>query len=298
MRATVEGLIGNWRLCLDYAGQAERIFRNECIGAAWERTTVSSYVFSSRTMLGDWTTNAAEMPAFLDQARSRGDLYAEVTVSLVSGAYIQYLVEGRPDDAENVILERLASWPGRDFDIQRLYALQGLVNLDLYRGNPDRAWKRICDAWQVVERSGLLRLTLIDVFTEEARARAAIALAAQGSAGRQGHLAAARNVARRLMRCKAKYACGLAHMLNAGIASVEGDLTTARKHLRDAESGLKRAQLIPWLAVARLSLSSFSQDAESQQMYEAGMAWMNAQQIRKPACLARMLYPSQSLRMH
>ena len=296
MWATIEGLNGNWRRCLEHASRSESLFRTRCVGVAWELATATSYLFTARTMLGEWTVNAAEMPSFLERARDRGDRYAEVTINLVSNSYAQYLVEDQPDLAEAAIEERLASWPrGEDFDIQQFYAFQSLINLDLYRGNPRRAWDRIRATWPAVERSGLLRITLMRTFLEDARARAAVALAPlAGPAERRRLLAVARRASRRLFRCKARYASGLACLLAAAIASIEGNVSGAKLHLQEAELSFERNDMIPWLATTRLALSEYLPDPDREQKIEAGMAWMNSQKIRRPQCLAKMLFPGTS----
>ena len=80
----------------------------------------------------------------------------------MSAGYAQFLTEDRPDDGEAAILKRLAEWPRTDsFNLQQMYGLQGLVNLDLYRGKGGAAWERISQGWRAVERSGLLRITLL-----------------------------------------------------------------------------------------------------------------------------------------
>jgi tetratricopeptide (TPR) repeat protein len=294
--ATIEGLNGNWRRCQEHATRAEFLFRTRCVGVAWELATVSSYLFTSRTMLGEWKVSAAEMPVFLEQARSRGDRYAEVTISLVSASYAQFLMDDQPDAAEADILERLASWPRGDaFDVQQLYAFQSLVNLDLYRANPRTAWNRIASIWPAVERSGLLRITLIQTFLEDARARAALALAPlAGEAERRRLIGVAKRASRLLFRCKARYAPGLAHLLAAGVALFEGDTSRATVHLLEAESSFERSETIPWLAITQVALASCPEAPGREHKLEAGMAWMNSQQIRRPECLVRMLFPSAS----
>jgi len=296
MWATIEGLNGNWRSCLEHASRAESLFRTQCISVVWELTTVTSYVFTSRAVLGEWTRNTTEVSEFLQRARDRGDRYAEATISFVSASYTQYLIDDQPDLAQKAIVERLATWPrGEDFDIQQFYAFQGLINLDLYQGNPRTAWSRIETTWPAVERSGLLRLTLMWTFLEDARARTAIALACiAAGAERQRLLDVAKRSSRLLFRSRARYASGLAHLLAAGICLVEGSVSAARPHLLEAESSFARNEMIPWLAITRLALSEYLPDSEREPKFEAGMAWMNAQQIRRPECLTRMLFPAAS----
>ena len=140
-----------------------------------------------------------------------------------------------------------ASWPrGEAFDVQQFYALQSLVNLDLYRANPQTAWKRIVDTWPQVRGSGRLRLTLMQTFLEDARARVALALAgvSEGSERRRW-MGIAERASRMLLRSKAAYAPGLGHLLAAGIAILNDDRAKTKAHLQDAEAIFARNELIP-----------------------------------------------------
>jgi hypothetical protein len=245
-------------------------------------------------MLGEWRQNAAEMPAALERARERGDRYTETMLSLVSAGYAQFLTKHMPDDGEAAILERLAKWPRTDsFDLQQMYGLQGLVNLDLYRGKGGAAWERISQGWRAVERSGLLRITLLRTFLEEARARAAIGHAREcGGTERRALLRVARRSAGWLVRSKARYAPALGHLLAAGVAAVEGNSSEMRTNLAAAEAGFERTETVPWLAATRLAMAEFAADSSMKERAESGMEWMNSQEIERSECFTRMLFPA------
>lgn len=297
MSATIEGLNGNWRRCLEEATRSEAVFKSQCLGVAWEISTVSTYLFTSRTMLGEWAENSLRLFEFLQWARARGDRYAEVTISFVSASYTHHLAADRPDLAEREIHDHLDAWPrGEQFDIQQLYAFQSLVNLDLYRGNSRSAWDRVCVMWPKVQSSGLLRLTLLQTFLEDSRARAALALAQLVEGDERKRLTGiARRVSRLLFRSKARYAAGLAELLEAGIALIEGRSQEVAPHLRKAERSFERSEVIPWLAVTRLALSELLKGTEQEETLQAGLAWMKSQNIRRPECLTRMLFPLSSI---
>jgi len=297
MWATIEMLGGNWRKSGQHAARSRQIFRERCVGVTWEVVTVTSFLLSSRTLTGDWQANARELPLLIQEARDHGDRYAEVTLRLVTGFYSSYLIEDKPDEAEAIIEQCAADWPRGEFDVQRHFAVQGLVDLDLYRGRAGRAWQRLRQVWPELERSGLLRLALIQSFAVAQRGRAALALAASDrmdGGERRRLLAVADGAARSLLRSQARYAPGLGRIIAAGAAWLRDDRDTARDHLRAAESELEAAELIPWLAVVRLALAKLLDGAAADRMREAGMAWMNSQQVRRPECLLRMLFPSAS----
>ena len=296
MWAVVEMLGGHWRVSQQHSERSRALFLDGCLGVSWELASVTTYVFTGRTLTGDWITNARLMPALLQQARDHGDRYSEVTLQLTTGYYGKFLIEDDPDGAEANVNRCLALWPVGDFDVQQLYAFQALVDLDLYRGRPDSAWRRVERTWPALSRSGLLRLTLLETFSRAMRARAAIALAATGHPSareRRRLLKIAAGEAKRLRRCKARYATGLALLIEAGAATVCGDRNAARILLLEAESDLEKSELIPWLASARIGLAGLLEgEAAAAAKLDQGMAWMKSQQVRKPDCLARMFFPS------
>jgi eukaryotic-like serine/threonine-protein kinase len=295
MWATLEMLGGNWRKSYTHACESRRIFEERCVGVAWELATAKSFLFTARTLTGDWAANAREIPELIREAHDRGDRYAEVTLRLVTGFYSSYFIDDQPDEAEAVIRQCLAAWPRGEFDVQQLYAFQGSVDLDLYRGRVDRAWQRVRQTWPDLERSGLLRITLMWTFSEAARGRAAIALAASEHSSadeRRQLLKIADRAAKRLISCKARYAPGLGWMLSAGAATLREDRPAAREHLARAESALAACDLLPWLATAQLGLAALIGGEAGEQKRQAGLAWMKSQQIRRPECIVRMLFPS------
>ena len=136
---------------------------------------------------------------------------------------------------------------------------------------------------------------MLEIFARSMRGRAALALAAISVAdpsNRQRLLAVAKDQAQILRRSKARYALGLACLLEAGVATVRGDRQGACDFLRHAAVELEKNELIAWLAVARLGLARLVEGEAADQSFRAGMAWMQEQQIRRPECLARMLFPS------
>lgn len=294
MSATIEGLNGNWKRCFEEATRSESAFRLRCIGVTWEVATVGSYLFTSRTMLGDWNENSERLSEFRAWARGRGDRYAEITISLVSAAYTHYLISDQPELAQTAIQDCLAEWPkSEEMDIQQLYAFQGLINLDLYRGDPHSAWNRVCTTWPAVQRSGLLRLTLLQTFLEDTRARAALALAAYcGGRERERLIRLAGHASRFLIGSKARYAPGLGRLLAAGIAALHNDKTRVVSNLRIAEAIFDATETIPWLAATRLAMSGYLEGSEKERARTAAMGWIKSQRIKNEERFAKMLFPA------
>lgn len=294
MWAVIELLSGNWRKGEEHAQTSLKIYGDECTGVAWETASVISHLCSTRAALGRWRQNALELPGLIRDSKDRGDRFAEVSLRLLTSAHLCQLIDDDPDGAEKAIEQTLALWPRRQFDIESLYAVISRVDIDLYRGESAAAWTRIQSCWRDVRLSGLLRITLIRVFAHDSRARAALAEAARAgvsAAGRDRLLGLVEQSARTLERCASDYPKGMAFAIQAGVAGLRQQPDVARQWLLQAEAKLAAAELAPWLAVTQLRLAALLEGAAAEQRQRAAMAWIRSQQIRRPECLVRMLFP-------
>ena len=198
------------------------------------------------------------------------------------------------DAGEEMIRNALAAWPRRQLDIETLYAVIALVQLDLYRGAPRRAWGRIQSVWRKARLSGLLLVTFLQVIAEDSRARAALALAADPETTLQDSrrlLSIVKATARRLERLPAPYAKGMAYALYAGEAHVRKTPDLERQYLAEAERMLEKAEFMPWLSIIRLRMAQLSEGASAESFRESGMAWMQSQGVVRPDRLVRVLFP-------
>ena len=293
MWSIIELLGGNWRASQDWAQKALEIYRTQCTGVAWEIATATNFLFTTRSLRGCWAENQREMPALAQEARERGDRYAEVSLRIMTSVYSCYIASDQPAEGEAMIDEWLAAWPHERFDMQKLSALTAMVEFDLYRGNAERAWNRIQASWPETNRSGPLMLTMFRNFTEAQRGRAALALAAITSSERRRKdlIRVARKMAEKLEKSPARYAAGLALLLRAGLAGIGGNRAETRRLLELAEGELESSDLTPWLAITRLRLADLQQGEQAERSRQAAMEWMEAQQVRRPECLAKILLP-------
>ncbi len=294
VEALIEVLSGNWSAASTLASRAIEIFRTRCSGAAWETTNARSALFSARAALGEWRANADESPILLRDADERGDRFSAVSLRLMTSFHTTYLINDEPDLGESAIGEIAALWPRQKVDLAKIYALESLVDLDLYRGWHEQAWQRVQAAWTDVSRTGMLRITLVRAIITEVRARAALAMAAkaQSPASKDEFLAIAEAIGDDLVRHQgAAYVRGLGFAILAGVAGVRGDESDERKRLLEAATHLEKGQMIPWLSVVRLRIAQLSTGEDARSFHASGMSWMNSQNIRKTECLVRMLFP-------
>jgi serine/threonine protein kinase len=292
MGAVMEMLGGNWRASQAYAGRATTTFRNQCTGVSWETATSTSFLFTSRVLLGDWLQNATELPSLVQDAEERGDRYTAVNLHFLTSFYSSYLLteNPRPREAVELVDRLISSWPHGRFDVQCLYASNSKADLHLFDNNPKAAWAQVESTWADIRRSGLLRLNLLRTFTYAVRGRAALALCVH--TGDRRLLRVVRECIRHLDRSNAQYAPGLALLLRAGVAKVERNSQGCLAFLQNAEKELQSCELIPWLAAARLGLAAIDPHSENaERARHAALEWMTAQNFRRPECLVNMFLP-------
>jgi len=79
--------------------------------------------------------------------------------------------------------------------------------------------------------------------------------------------------------------------LRAGVAALRGDLEHAAELCAVAIAGFEAAHMNLYAAAARRRLGQLMGGAEGAELIAAADRWMNAQRIKKPARLTRMLAP-------
>jgi hypothetical protein len=194
----------------------------------------------------------------------------------------------------DAVLER---WRRKSFDLQHWWALIGRTEIDLYSGRPDQAWKRLAEQWSALRWSFLLRVQYVLLESLHHRARAALALACegtQGAAGRRKLLRVAARDAARMKRQHMPWGDALADLTLAGIAAARGDSNGAMSLLRTAEAGFEGANMALYAVAARRRRGQLMGGAEGRALVEAADAWMAGQNILNHERMTAMLAPGQN----
>jgi hypothetical protein len=294
MTAIADNLGGRWRECLANASESIRIFRDRCTGVTWEISTATSFAFSSRWLLGEWTESARLLPGVIQEAAQRGDLYTNVTMHVVTGYHMLCLAENQPNKALEALDEARSQWKNPDFDVQRLYDMYSRVEIALYQGDAEAASRLVQETFPAAEQSQLLRVSLLGAYGFAVKSRSILASAVshpRDSVQRRELLREADGTSGRLDRMKAGYGKGWAALLYACSAISRGDRTRAAVHLESAERIFEGYSLAPWRAVARIRRGRLIGGAIGQALWKAGMAWMDAQQVKRADRLVETFSP-------
>ncbi len=223
-------LEGQWTVAQLECDRAETIFRDGCIGVAWELDTAHAFALWGLSHQGAVAELSRRWPILLDQARARGDLYAAMNLS----SYIMSIVRlaaDEPDTADRELRQTMSQWSREGYHVQHNDALWAVVQIALYRGDGTAAWNLIEQSWPALRRSLLLRVQFIRTSMNFLRARAALAAAVSLRRSQPARirplLAVARRAARQLERecmpCPSAYA----RLIRGAVTAIGGDTARA-----------------------------------------------------------------------
>ncbi len=278
---------GRFASALEHLATAERIFRDRCVGAAWELNAVRHFTLECFYYLGALERFRAEAAEGLKEANDRGSVYAATTLR-IGLANAVWLLGDEPARAQQETREAMAAWSAQGYHIQHWYQLIAETQIDLYQGDGERAYQRFVAGWPALRRSLLLQMQHTRIVAVHLRGRAALAggLAARGSE-RTERIRLARQCADRLRRGTG-WGGAMAALLYAGIAQAEGDAGEGAAWIRRAIDETGAHELALFKAAAQMAAGALGGDAATA---AAGETWMRDSGAKAPRALARMLAP-------
>jgi hypothetical protein len=284
-----DALEGRWQSALSLCDHAEGIFRTHCTGVMWELSTAQRFALWPLMFLGEVAEIGRRLPALIQEARERNDLYAVTNLSLVIRTFVR-LAGDEPERARRELRQVIDEWSQQGFHVQHMNRLFDEAQIDLYQGERRAAWERVTGQWPALARSHLLRVQQVRVFLLHLRARAALA-AAPAAAGPRPLLRAAERDARLLRRERIAWAEALAQLVSAGVAVARQDSGGARRLLEDAAGRLEAAGLRLHAAAARRRLGEQVGGSDGHRLVEQADAWMRGQGVRRPDRMTALLAP-------
>jgi eukaryotic-like serine/threonine-protein kinase len=291
MKGVAEWGVGRFRTGLEYTTEAEGILRERCTGVSWQIDTAQVFSMICMTSLGNLVELSQRHPAWLKEARDRGDLYATTTLRTFWGSNtLLALARHEPDRARADLDDAMSNWSRQGYHPQHYYALLSHTLLDLYTGQGAAAHQRITEGWTKLSRSLLLRVQGLAITAYHARASAALA-AAESSRDRGSLLRAAEKDAATLMKTKVAWSEPLAHSLEAGIAVLRGDKARARERLERAVAGFDASHMALHGASARWMLGALVGRGAGDAIAAKATEIFESQKIRRADRFSAMLVP-------
>jgi serine/threonine protein kinase len=314
--ATVEFTHGRWRACAQACEEADRIFRDECTGAAWERSTVATYHWFALAWLGELGELHRRLDDFIDDAELREDVFGLVE-AYTGQVVLAWLAADRVDLARERAEAGLArsteqpiggdrSWPEHSYRRQHYCDLMASTHVALYRGEPAGAWQAMIGQWKDMQSAFFITLRTVGLEIRFARARVGLAMAelfARDPELARGRLYALdRRLADEWNRGKLladvrkqvevfrkdgnRFGQPMGDLIEAGIEALEGRPDAARRLLDSAVRGFDAVDMALHRACARYALGELIGGDEGAEMQAVATEWMRGQGVVEPRRLA------------
>ena len=283
-------LLGRWREALTRLDRAIEVYRDQCVGVAWEASTTKTFALWSLYFLGRIADFMKRRPEITAEARERGDLFL-LTNACVGINNVYWLVLDDPDRADVEVDEAIAGWSHRDTHLQHYYVVLAHAQTALYRGDGAQARAIIDAKWSALSRAFIFKVEKVYLEALHLRARASLASARNTPTEAKRLLAHAAADARRIERSRAPWAQPYAHLIRAGIAASLGDVRSAIALLESAEKGFVTGEMGLYATVSRRRRGELLGNRAGQALVTEVDATMRAESIENPTRFAEMLAP-------
>jgi serine/threonine protein kinase len=268
---------------------AERVFRDGCVDAAWEISVAQVYQLIGFTLGARFGDAASKYEQWVQEASERGDLWGYAQLLTVGAACVKL---GR--DLPNEAAEDVRAAVGRfrnvdDLHMQHMFQLVASSYIELYRGVP-RGLDVIEQRWSQFKRHFFLDVRFARGTLYELRGRSRV-------------LAAKRRKDASLLRgadCDAKALLahgeqperGLAHLLLANTAMLRGQTERAAELLQKGTAELEPLGMELWSLSARSALGRLLGGDTGRALTREAEQMLGARGAKQPARIVGMVLPA------
>jgi tetratricopeptide (TPR) repeat protein len=278
-------LVGHWRKAAALCEQAAEILRDRCTGVLWEQSIAQRFMLSALLYEGEIAEVSRRVPNLLSTALDQGNVFA--ATDLRTRMNVIWLAADDPDKARNEVIEALKAWPHQGFHLQHYSSLLALVQIELYTGDSEVAWRHFEGQRRALQESLLLRLQVLRLEAKHLHARTALATASL----HPERLRVADSLARQIVKEQMPWAEPLAGLIRAGVAFQRGELGTTLTLLSDAAEQFEFCDMHLYAVAARRRIGQLQGDERGIALIKAADEWMGAQAIANPERMTRMLAP-------
>ncbi len=230
---------GRWRNTLSAAATAKAWIRRHTTGAWGELGFVEETELWGLAATGDFVTLVARQEAVAKRAIEQQDLYAGFGAR--SGlSNLAYLASDLPDRALAETERAVALWSKRGGHLQRMFDALARANVHLYARRPAEAAAVLAKLDAGMPRR-LLVPEPVPALMADVRLRVALARALAGGPAPDR---AERRLLRELTKGSREWAAGLAALLEAGLAEVDGNSSLAARRAEEAAGLLLAADMV------------------------------------------------------
>jgi tetratricopeptide (TPR) repeat protein len=283
---------GRWREARDQCGEAEEILRERCQGVAWELTTAMYFRLAAMTLLGQFDSLGALLPAAVREAEDRGDLYRLLGLQ-TSLTNMAWLAANAPDEAERQVEDGMRRWSRRGYQIQHYQAWFATLQILLYRGKGRDAMQLAEKGLDPLSRSFFLRIQFIRSMVMSLLGRVAFADARTRPVGERAPLlATARRSLRKLERERSAWASALARSLRGQLAFALDQREEALNHFAIATDALTAVELYLDAACARRAHGLLLGGEAGRMQVAEAERWMASERIGAVPSMFAMMLPA------
>jgi hypothetical protein len=244
----------------------------------------------SLAFLGELNEARRRMARLCAQAEDRGDLYIPVNIQ-TSMSITMGLVIGEPERARAICDRALAQWTQDGFHVQHWQAMVYRPDIDVYQGEPVRAYETFMAQIPALKKSLLLHAGFIRTTTFFVRARLALSTLDARPEWKGAKVTEARAMARRLRREHDRWAGVCAHMVTAAVENTLGDRGAAVASLRAAIAEAESTDTALYGFASRLRLGQLLGGDEGSALFEAASAALREQGCADPVRWASIYLP-------
>jgi serine/threonine protein kinase/tetratricopeptide (TPR) repeat protein len=280
-------LVGHWKESVELCERAVEVLRDQCTGVTWELTIAHRFMLSSLMFLGKIVEVSRRVPQLLSAALEQGNLFA--ATDLRTRMNLIWLAANDPDRARDEVIAALTTWPRKGFHLQHYSSLVALVQIELYTGDYEVAWKHLEGQVKPLEKSMLLRIQGLRIEAIYLRARLALASAAGDQ--REQRLRLAESLANNIAAEHMPWSNPLAMLIHAGLAKRRGDDSRAAALVSQAIEGFEASDMRLYVATARRRLGEIIGGDGGAELIKQADDWMNKQEIKNPAAVANLMAP-------
>lgn len=278
-------LLGHWKKSAVLCQQAAEVLRDRCTGVTWELNTAQRFWLSSLMYLGEIREVSRRVSSLVAAALEQGNIFA--ATDLRARMNLIWLAADDPVRARDEVIKALSDWSHEGFHLQHYTSLNALVQIELYTGDHEVAWKHIDSQWAPLQASMLLRTQILRIDAMHLKARAALATAGTN----QERLAVAESMADRIAKEEMHWSDPVVALIRAAIAKHRDNVPEVTAYLTEAIEGFIAADMYLYAAVARRRLGETLSGEPGKALIKEADHWMSGQTIRNPKALTRLLAP-------
>lgn len=283
---------GRFRPAMALMDQAEKLYRERCIGVGWDLATLRILTVEGAYSLGDLQRMSREFTQAMEDAGRRGDLYLQTCLGTASAPLLD-LLRDEPESCRQHVFQHLRNWRYPGFSHYQIIGLWRRAQSHLYEGQASLAHRCLHQEMPAQGKLILRFVQCLRINDLELRGRCAIAAATEDPSRRQTLILDAELQARKLAAEDAQWAHGLAAILRSGIAAVRGgpQAPAAMHELCQAETLLCASGMMLLATAVRRRRGQLLDSAEGRELFTAADQWMHEQGIVNPVRLTAMLVP-------